>query len=246
MTTSTTSTTTPAGGSTIFNGDFETGDLSQFDGTYCYTSYACTVVDAPGGHTGKAARFETHQNDPNAFNGGATVRAQIQVNSNERSGDESWWHWELYLPSTWKPSSSGWGDSVFEWHHFSTVGDGLCRCPSSPPWTFGIYQGRLITRIVNDNVEADGIYWTQYDLKAATPGTWTSYDVHAKWSTDPSVAVEDVYIDGALRQHITGHPNEYVGYFNYVVLGVYHANVADVAGDVQIYDSVRRCTALCP
>src|SRR6266568_5561996 len=84
---------TGAGASLVWNGDFETANLSQYNATYCYQSYSCSVVAAPG-RTGYAGRLETRYHDFNAYGSNGTVRAQLQINSNEKSGDESWWHWE--------------------------------------------------------------------------------------------------------------------------------------------------------
>jgi hypothetical protein len=240
--TSTVSTTTPA--APLFNGNFETGNFSQFNSTYVpNASYSQSVVAAPGGHSGMAGRFETKANDSGPL-GTSAVWDQVQVNSSEHIGDESFWHAEVYLPADFTDSASFWQD-MFEWHDFSTVGDGLCRCSGSPPLTVQEIKGRYVVRIVNDANEANGSNWTQYDLGPATRGAWSSFDFHFKWSDNPAVALTEITVNGT-KTTITGHPNEFTGYFNYFLAGWYHGVVSAPATQVLYLDNVRRCSALCP
>src|SRR5204863_1324245 len=76
----------------------------------------------------------------------------------------------------------------------------------------------------------------------APRGAWTNFDVHVKSSDDPSVAVTDVYVNGGLTQHITEHPNEYTGYFNYFLTGWYRAS--DSQAQVVYVDNARRGASL--
>lgn len=229
-----------AGATTIWNGDFQTADLSQYSSKYCYQTYSCTVVPAPGGVGGYAGRFEVRSGDSGGISG---ERAELQVNSNERSGDTAQWHLDAYLPTDFKPSGSPYGDNLVQWHHYAE-GGGACNCPGSPPLTFVVWNGRFVAKIVNDNNPADGIYWTKYDLGPATLGRWNSIDINVKWSSDPNVAVTDFYINGVLAAHITGHPNEYAGYYNYFKTGLYRA--AELVTQVIYLDNVRRTTGVMP
>jgi hypothetical protein len=228
---------TGASASLVWNGDLETGNFSQYSTTYCYQSYSCEVVSAPGGHAGLAARFQIASGETSPI---GNAHAQVQDNSNEKSGDESWWHWEVYLPSDFQDSSSFW-QVITEWHQYA-LGGGACNCPGSPPLTFQEINGHYVVRIVNSADPTQGNYWTQYDLGPAPRGGWTSFDLHAKWSTDPSVAVTDVYVNGVQSQHITGHPNEYTGYFNYFLGGWYRAS--DAQAQTMYLDNVRRGNSL--
>jgi hypothetical protein len=223
-----------AGATMIWNADFQTADLTQYSSKYCYQSYSCTVVPAPGGVGGYAGRFEVRSGDSGGISG---ERAELQINSNERSGDTAHWHLDAYLPTDFKPSGSPYGDNLVQWHHYAN-GGGLCNCPGSPPLTFVVWNGRFVAKIVNDNNPADGIYWTKYDLGPAPLGRWTSIDINVKWSSDASVAVTDFSINGALAAHITGHPNEYAGYYNYFKTGLYRA--ASLITQVVYLDNVRR------
>src|SRR5438045_107070 len=184
---------TGAGASLVWNGDFETSNLSQYNNTYCYQSYSCSVVAAPGGHTGLAGRFEIRSGEVSPI---GSAHAQVQESSDERIGGESWWHWEVYLPADFKDSSSFW-QVITQWHHYA-LGGGNCNCPGSPPLTFQEINGHYVVRIVKSPDPAQANYWTEYDLGAAPRGAWTNFDVHVKWSDDPSVAVTDVYVNGGL------------------------------------------------
>jgi polysaccharide lyase-like protein/Big-like domain-containing protein len=228
---------TGAGASAVWNGDFETANLSQYNGTYCYQSYSCSVVSAPGGHSGFAGRFQIGSGETSPI---GSAHAQVQQNSSERIGDDSWWHWEVYLPAEFKDSLSFW-QVVTEWHHYA-LGGGACNCNGSPPLTFQEINGRYVVRIVNSPDSTQGSYWTQFDLGPAPRGGWTTFDLHAKWSDDRNVAVTDVYTNGALAQHITGHPNQFTGYYNYFLTGWYRA--ADGQAQTIYLDNVRRGTSL--
>jgi hypothetical protein len=228
---------TGASASLVWNGDFDTGTLSQYNETYCYQAYSCTVVPAPGGRSGSAGRFELASGEASPI---GAAHAQIQQNSNERAGDESWWHWEVFLPADFRDSTSFY-QVITEWHHYA-LGGGACNCPSSPPLTFQEINGRYVVRIVNSPDSAQGNYWTQFDLGAAPRGAWTSFDMHAKWSNDPNAAVTDVYVNGALTQHITGHPNVYTGYLDYFLAGWYRAT--DSQAQAIYLDNVRRGNSL--
>lgn len=227
-----------AGASLVWNGDFETGNFSQYASTtYCVASWSCQVVAAPGGPAGDAARFEVRSGDTSPYGGD---RSEVQVNSDETIGSESWWHFEVYLPSDFTDSSSFW-QSLIDWHHYQ-LGGGNCNCATSTPLSIQEIKGSYVLRIVNSADISQASYWTQYALGPAVRGAWTSFDFHAKWSDDPTVAVEDVYVNGTQVQHITGHPNEFTGYFNYLKLGFYRA--AEPITQVVYFDNVRRATNL--
>lgn len=230
----------------LFDGDFETGNLSQYDQFYVPTgasSYAQTVVAAPGGHSGKAARFETKANDSGPL-GTTSVWDQIQVNSSEHIGDESFWHAEVYLPADFTDSDSFW-QNILDWHNYAE-NSSTCSCPGSPPLTLQEIKGRYVVRIVKSADPSQSIYWDQYDLGPATRGAWTSFDLHIVWSDNPAVAVTDVSVNGASAAHITGHPNEFTGFYNYLLLGWYHHVATAPATQVVYLDNVRRCSSVCP
>jgi hypothetical protein len=223
-------TTAPPTGSTLFNGDFETGSFSQWDGKYCTFSWSCTVVAAPGGHSGYAGRFESKAGDSGPL-GTCCSWNEVQKNSAEANGVESWWHLELYLPADFVDSDSGW--QVFaEWHDYP------CGCTTSPPVTVQEKAGRFFIGVTNHAYPSNE--WTGFDLGTAPRGAWTSFDFHFKWSDNPSIAVEDVSVNGVQKQHVTGLPNEYTGYYNYFLSGWYHHTTS--VGQVIYLDNVRRTT----
>jgi Polysaccharide lyase len=210
---------------TSWTGNFETGNFSQYAPVpYCESAYSCKVVKKPVAQGHFAARFEVRQGDD--YEHWSGERAQIALYRHEQEGTDSYWGWSLYLPRNYRDARSFF--QVFaEWHHSGLTG--------SPPVTFQIVSGRLVIRIVRTADPARATSWDQYDLGPITPGRWTRFIYHARWSADPRQAVNDVFVNGMLRQHITGHPNLFSGYWNYLVVGWYRA-AADITQVVYIDD----------
>jgi hypothetical protein len=107
-------------GTLIFQGDFETGDLSQWALQYPPGGKACSdggapsmtvysAADAPGGAPPPrqgtyAVRFHTLNTDTNATANCTTTdnpRTQLQSSDSlEKAGDEIWEQWSTYFPAT--------------------------------------------------------------------------------------------------------------------------------------------------
>jgi hypothetical protein len=199
-----------------WTGNFETGNFSQYAPIrYCEADYSCQVVNRPVIEGRFAARFEVRPGDDYGHWSGE--RAQIALFRQEDEGGEAYWGWSVYLPRDYRDSRSFF--QVFaEWHHSGLTG--------SPPVTFQIVRGRYVVRIVRSSDPARAIAWDQYDLGGITPGRWTRFIFHAHWSTNPGQAVNEIWVNGMLKQRVTGHPNLFTGYWNYLVLGWYRQAVA--------------------
>lgn len=225
---------TPPPASVVWNGDFSTGDFSQYAQVYFMRtdSTSGSVVADPAGSGKKVARFEVRSGDsPGGF---SNERAQIQMNSGEVEGTLSRWTWGVYLPADFVDTTSFF-NVITEWHHYSKT----LPHDGSPPLTFQEIKGHYVCRIVNSNDPTQGNYWTEYDLGVAPRGAWADFDVTMLHSSDPAKAYVDISRDGNHVLKITGHPTRFAGdYVNYLLAGWYRG--VDPATQAIYLRNVRR------
>jgi hypothetical protein len=201
----------PVGSRLLFNGDFNTGDLSQYanvqaegvnsnpDGV-CEGAdgRVCVVNGGPGHET--AARFELRPGDEAA--GGERAELRVGDEGETAPGDERWYSFDLMFEDFPPPTgrNSGGHMIVMQWH----TGSG------SPLLTL--------------NVDAAGNFtigerWDNPDIIGPIDeGVWHSYVVHVRFSRGGDGLIE-VYRDGvkvATRNQATHKDND-----NYLKLGIY-------------------------
>ncbi|MEB3357777.1 MAG: heparin lyase I family protein [Synechococcales bacterium] len=98
-------------GKLLFEDDFESGISKDWRAQEtAKKSYSLNVVDAPGGRSGKAARFELHKDDPWVAD---SKRSEL-VRESDPAGSERWYGFSLYLPEDWKSDPAG--EVVTQWH----------------------------------------------------------------------------------------------------------------------------------
>jgi hypothetical protein len=226
----------PAPSPVLWNGDFSTGDFSQYAQVYFMRTDGTSgsVVLDPAGSGKKVGRFEVRSGDsPGGF---SNERAQIQMNSGEVEGTLSRWTWGVYLPTDFVDTTSFF-NVITEWHHYSKT----LPHDGSPPLTFQEIKGHYVCRIVNSNDPTQGNYWTEYDLGVAPRGGWSDFDVTMLHSSDPTKAFVDINRDGNHVLKITGHPTRFAGdYVNYLLAGWYRG--LSPATQAMYLRNVRRLT----
>jgi Polysaccharide lyase len=117
---------TLASASVVWKGDFETGNLSQWDREQSVSSSRLQVVSAPAREGRYALKAIVRQGD-DPINASGN-RNEVLYLGREASGSEYFYKWSTLFPSSF-PRSSTW--QVFtQWHH---DGDG-----GSPPLEFFI------------------------------------------------------------------------------------------------------------
>ncbi|MCX4245749.1 heparin lyase I family protein [Paraliomyxa miuraensis] len=173
---------TPAAAAVAWTGDFETGDLSQFDfvlnGTVGGTDYATVVQDMvlQGAH---AARIELHD-DAVWPNGLRRVELQhLPEAARTAEGATTCFGWSFHLPET-LPEDPGhtlgyWEsqDSYQQMMAFNTNGDDIRFITQQPSYTE---------------------HWNAQDV--LTPGVWHRISMCVLWSQDPGVGLVHVWFDG--------------------------------------------------
>lgn len=179
---------TPASAAVVWVGDFETGDLSQFNyvlnGTIDGTPYI-TIVQDPVAQPANAARIELH-ND--AVWGNGLKRVELQHSPEDGRTDEgatTCFAWSFYLPEALPEDP---GQTIGYWESSNSYSQTMAFQVVGEHLTF-------VTRHPNNQVqwEADGV---------VTPGEWHRIGMCVLWSTDPGVGTVDVWYDG--EQVLTG------------------------------------------
>ena len=206
----------PASAELIFDGDFDTGDLSQYSSVQaegvndpvdseCAGGDRVCVVNAGPGHE-TAARFRVSPGDEAA--GGERAELILPDEADVAPGDERWYSFDLNFTDFPGPEDADSGGHliVMQWH----TGSG------SPLLTL--------------NVDGEGNFTVgeRWDDPAIIgpldAGTWHHYDVRVEFSSGDDGLVE-VYKNGELvatRNQATHNSDS-----NYVKLGIYQGESAE-------------------
>jgi hypothetical protein len=160
---------------TVFVGDWETGDRSQWDRLHYKTggveSEQFAIVSDPVRQGAFAARFTVRPGD--VFNSGGE-RSEAVWYSHEKEGDGYWYQWSTLFPTNWTaPSYFG----VFlQWHS---------AFPYSPPIAFDARgdnaQIDMNTGVLDSN--GKGTLKQVFPLLSTlSKGAWNDFVVHVRWS----------------------------------------------------------------
>ena len=161
-----------------WKGDFETGDLSQWNKCDCYAG-RIQVVTPPIAHDGyrNAVKVTVKKgDDPINASGNRNELVNSAVKLPE--GTETWYRWSTMFAPNY-PSETKW-QLFTQWHHPSNDG--------SPPLEFTVY-GEEIRLSLNQATE----------IKWRTPlvrGVWHDFMFHVKFSDDPKVGFVELWYNG--------------------------------------------------
>ncbi|WP_437511162.1 polysaccharide lyase [Sorangium sp. So ce1099] len=169
--------TTGASAAPVWTGDFETGDLSQWNTSL--NGEHITVVTSPVLQGTRAGQIQL-TNDARWPNGIKRVELNHKPAAGRTAeGAQTYFAWSFYLPEALAadpPTQIGYWESDATYNQmmsFEVVGQRIS----------------FATRKPNNKVhwEADG---------AVTPGVWHRIALHVRWSTNPSQGSVDVWFDG--------------------------------------------------
>jgi len=192
------------GGSALWRGDFETGDVSQWDGAQQVASDRITIAQDPKRQGNYAARFEVRPGD----NIGDTApRAELFVRLGEDEDAERYYRWFTYFDPDFP---TRYEDSFVTFTQWRAVDE-------SNDWTAFMVWGDKI------ELHRNGARWST----RLTKGVWHEFIYHVKWSPDPDVGFIELWYDGEHvlpKLHVktmSGAPGDAVE--NYVKQGLYKA-----------------------
>jgi hypothetical protein len=192
-TASTTTVSTPSG-SVAWRGDYETGDFSQWwlrqwscaggDNSVSSVGNTCaSIVSSPVAQGKYATEFQDFPHGTSTAPNDRSETLATQAESGGYPGQEWYYGWYTDFPGPsqqfW-PNGDDWNDFV---QFFSTDGNAWMY--------FGIAANNGTPKIYSD-----GPYGHIILANPLAYDHWYHFVVHAVWSTDPSVGVFEVWLDG--------------------------------------------------
>src|SRR5579885_745302 len=180
-------------GQILWDGDWETGDTSQWSihAGGSWGNSTVTVVTSP-------VRYGKYAGKLTLNPGSGNVRAEITSSQADTGGypGQAWYYsFSAYFPSN-PDASTGWSD----WNDFTQWMDMRANC--SPPIGFYIhpdghlYMSNEITLQQPGNCGYGNVPVKDYDLGPIVYDQWIDFTAYFKWSEDPTVGFAQVWRDG--------------------------------------------------
>jgi uncharacterized protein (TIGR03382 family) len=193
---------TLASAAIVWKGDFETGNLSQWDRTQSVASNRLLVVSDVVREGRYALRAMVRKgDDPIKASGN---RNELLYMGLEPSGSEYYYKWSTLFPQNF-PRSSKW--QIFtQWHHEGLNG--------SPPLELYVVDDELRMRVGGTSGQ---VVW-RAPLQREK---WNDFVLRVKWSSDPKVGFVEMYHDGKLVVPLRRMATQYKGERNYLKVGLY-------------------------
>jgi len=189
----------------IWRGDFDTGDLAQWQAVQEAAPDRVQVVDSPTYGGGHAGRFEVRKGDSVAAGDGNGNRAEVYARGRVSDSNSSWtdpegsdryYGWWTYIPADY-PIDPRW-QTITHWHAPTYGGS---------PVTVRI-EGQELLFNWRPQRDFPETLWRAPLVR----GRWHHFVMHAKWSPDPKVGFVEFWHDGELVVPKTHVANQYVRY----------------------------------
>lgn len=213
-----------ASASSVWKGDFETGNLSQWDRQQVVAADRLQVqsdVVREGNHALKVTVKKG--DDPINASGN---RNELLYMGLEPAGTENYYKWSTFFPASF-PRANTWQVFV-QWHHLGLNG--------SPPLEFFIIDDEMRMR-------AGGVSGPIVWREPMQRDRWHDFVLHVKWSPDPKVGFVELYKDGELvvpRRYVA---TQFKGDVNYLKMGLYRNDTISPVG-VLYHDGFEVATTL--
>lgn len=183
----------------IWRGDYESGDLSQWDRVQAVADDRLQVLRDDARQGQFALKATVHQGD-NPI-GASGNRNEVAYMSLEPSGSERVYRWQTKFPADY-PSVDTW-QLFTQFHHIGPNG--------SPPVQFYVRGEEIILAVDNQEV------WTM----PLERDRWIDFIFRAKWSADPAVGFVELYVDDRLVLPKMMARTQFPGEENYLKQGLY-------------------------
>jgi hypothetical protein len=175
-------TAAPAHPGVVWRGDFETGDISQWNELLNATNTTpprVTIVGAPVRAGTHAGRIEV-RNDNLWSNGLNRVELGHHPDPATFEGSDRYYAWSMMVPpdGTWDAREK----QIGYWEADVIYRQVMSFVVSGP-------DVRLVTRLPRDIVRWNG-------AGALTRGAWHDFVLHVRWSTDAAVGFVELWFDG--------------------------------------------------
>ncbi|HSP77324.1 MAG TPA: polysaccharide lyase, partial [Myxococcaceae bacterium] len=186
----------------VWKGDFETGNLSQWDRTQSVASNRLLVVSEPVREGQYALKVTVKKgDDPIDASGNRNELLSLRF---EEPGSEYFYKWSTLFPASF-PRSPKW-QMFTQWHHEGSSG--------SPPVELYVVDDEMRLRVGGSS---GTVVW-RAPLQREQ---WNDFILHVQWSSDPKVGFIELYHDGELVLPRTRVATQYKGDRNYLKVGLY-------------------------
>jgi hypothetical protein len=210
----------------IWQGNFETGDRSQWSGAQMVSPDRLQIVQAPSPvREGRyAIKVTVRQGDDPIHSGGN--RNELFYNSYDPLGSEYFYAWSTMFDSSF-PSYPSW-QLFTQWHQ-------QADCCGSPPVQFYV-NGETVYLEIGGNGRR---MWSTPLVR----GVWYDFVFHVKWSDNPNVGFVELYLNGDLVLPRMMVATNMPGQRNYLKQGLYRNQVIAPTGIVY-HDAMTQATSL--
>lgn len=190
----------------LWQGDFETGDTSQWSHDQSMGADRLQVVEHPVAQGRYALKTTVYQgDDPIGASGNRNELVQMTM---EQEGDERWYKWSTMWPDDYA-SRPEW-QLFTQFHHEGADG--------SPPVELFVRGEEVVLRVTGNDV------WT-------TPlerGAWHDFVLHIKWSSKENDGFVELFYDGQQVLAPYTVTTLYPGQSVYMKQGLYrHAEISE-------------------
>jgi len=194
-----------SGATRIFNGDFSTGNASQWVGYqsrlynstgsgYTGNLYSLTFVSDPNGIKGTVARFEVRTGDVPNFGGGERSEVASNDTPGGVEGQTLWYSHSIMFASNFDMANTPWCVTG-QWH--ADDGTSWAPCIAFGGASWNPTKWMLQTKTVSAN--AISIWETPLTL-----GAWHDVIMQVHWSTNPANGFINLWHNGSVQTFLDG------------------------------------------
>ncbi len=193
-------------GTLLWNGDFSTGNLSQYASVQACGADRVTVINDPMGLPRKAAKFTVYDSDVSPCTPTDNPRAQILGPNNIQLNGDYWIGYSVLIPSN-IPSTTASGDNWITLHSvyglpFDANTNGINEAMNLNPGSQMFYS-RLSAEYQFKNA------WTYPMVK----GKWVDVVIHLRMSTNATVGFKETWINTGSGWQMTKFANGQTRYY---------------------------------
>ena len=237
------------GGSLVWTADFESGSFSQWEGIQQHSAGRSSVVTSPHVQGSHAGRFEVREGeftlsgDRPTRNRTEAVLSVKQNRHNPQEGDDWWYRWWFYLPSSTPlpPAGSTNYMIITQWPSLAPAGSSDFELNGSLEFrdTDGKGQRPVDFIYADGNSRADGIeYMWRKDSAGIQRDGWHKLLIHKKWSSSGGTGFVELWFDDVQQTMTNGDSRMYMrtkrpSYGAYMKQGIYRSNA--IGGTAVMY-----------
>jgi hypothetical protein len=207
----------------LWNGDFQTGDFSQWRAIVEASPGRVSITSSPSrpGY-GETARFIVEPGDHT--NSPRSERAEVRSSQEQAGGYEgveTWFGWSTFFPDNLNPPVGK--TSIFtQWHQTHAVASE--NCP--PNFAFKVDARHSLYSIVmavrgGSLSHCEPGSYLSWVLGPLTLDTWHDFVLHVRWSSAPTVGFVEAWMDGRVVVPRTSTATLYKGQGAYLRQGFY-------------------------